>query len=184
MQDNLLTKLRTEEIYSNKFSKRSEQKAAGLSTGKVSVSFGYPLNSSLEKQLLASLRILVVEDDYFCQCIIKSMIDQRQIILAENGRNALDLLKLNTFDLILMDLDMPVMDGYTTIEMIRNELGITIPIIIVSGSTDPIALEKALKAGANDFLAKPYSSAEMSRVIVKNLGHTPGPVIPPLHGQL
>jgi len=56
--------------------------------------------------------------------------------------------------------------------MIRNELGITIPIIIVSGSTDPIALEKALKAGANDFLAKPYSSAEMSRVIIKNLANT------------
>ena len=132
----------------------------------------YPLNSAPEIQLPANLRILVVEDEYFSQCIIKSMMDQRQIILAENGRNALDLLKLNAFDLILMDLDMPVMDGYATTEMIRNKLGITIPIIIMSGSTNPIAAEKALKAGANDFLAKPYSSADMSRVITKNLGNT------------
>lgn len=100
------------------------------------------------------------------------MIDQRHIILVENGRNALDLLKLNTFDLIMMDLDMPDIDGYTTIEMIRNELGITIPIIVVSGSADTAAAEKALKAGANDFLAKPYSSAQLTRVIVKNLGDT------------
>ena len=184
MFDYFLTKLQAEDIYLNQLSKQPAQEAAGLSSGKLLCVIRPPLNSSHKINLPSNLRILVVEDEYFSQCIIKFLMDQRQIILAENGRNALDLLKLNTFDLILMDLDMPVMDGYTTIEMIRNELGITIPIIIVSGSTDHIALEKALKAGANDFLAKPYSSSEMFLVIVKNLGRTPGPALPTLHGQL
>ena len=172
MFDYFLTKLQAEDIYLNQLSKQPAQEAAGLSSGKLLCVIRPPLNSSHKINLPSNLRILVVEDEYFSQCIIKFLMDQRQIILAENGRNALDLLKLNTFDLILMDLDMPVMDGYTTIEMIRNELGITIPIIIVSGSTDPIALEKALKAGANDFLAKPYSAIEITRVILKNLGNT------------
>ncbi len=172
MRDNPMKKLQEGEIYSKQLSKRAEHEADGFSTGKLFVSSGRPLNSSPEIQLPANIRILMVEDEYFSQCIIKSMIDQRHIILVENGRNALDLLKLNTFDLIMMDLDMPDIDGYTTIEMIRNELGITIPIIVVSGSADTAAAEKALKAGANDFLAKPYSSAQLTRVIVKNLGDT------------
>ena len=172
MHDNLLKKLQTEEIYSKQLSKQSVQEAARVSIGKLSVSSERPWNSSPEIQLPANLRILVVEDDFFSQCIIKSMIDPRQLTLAKNGRNALDLLELNAFDLILMDLDIPVLDGYTTTEMIRNELGINIPIIVVSGSIDPAAVAKALKAGANDFLAKPYSSAEINRVIVKNMGHT------------
>ena len=172
MFDYYLTKLWAHEIYPDQLSKQPEQEADGLSTGKPLCVIRPPLNSSPEINLPANLRILVVEDEYFSQCNIKFLIDQRQIIFAENGRNALDLLKLNAFDLILIDLDMPVMDGYATIEMIRNELRMTIPIIVVSGSTDPAAAEKALKAGANDFQAKPYSAVEMTRKILKSVCNT------------
>ena len=117
----------------------------------------------------ADLRILIVEDEHFYQCLLKSLMYKWCVRIAENGQVAIDILRRSNFDLILMDLEMPVLDGYRAARIIREELGIAVPIIAVSASTDPAAGEKVIEAGMNDFIAKPYYSVDLFRKIIKNL---------------
>ena len=127
-------------------------------------------NRLMKIDLPADLRILIVEDEYFYQCLFKSLMYKWQVRIAENGLIALDILRKHSFDLIVMDIEMPVLDGYETAKAIRNEMGIKIPIIAVSGTTDPSASEKIIEAGMNDFLPKPYYSATLYMKILKTLG--------------
>ena len=120
-------------------------------------------------------RILVVEDEPFNQIVFQTIIDPNQIILAENGKIAIDILRKNRFDLILMDIHMPVLDGYSTAKIIRDELGLATPIIAISADIGPGAHQRAIDAGMNDFLAKPYAFAELFKRILAIL-EPPAPV--------
>jgi PAS domain S-box-containing protein len=106
---------------------------------------------------IKNLRVLVVEDIALNQLLMKTLLDdfgfQREI--AENGKIAVELLKHKDFDIVLMDLQMPEMNGFEATEYIRNELKSNIPIIALTADVTTVDLEKCKLVGMNDYIAKP-----------------------------
>jgi PAS domain S-box-containing protein len=104
------------------------------------------------------LHILVAEDNNLNQELMKLLIGRlgHTCGIAENGKVALDMLKKNCFDLLLLDMQMPVMDGMETIVEIRKDPDIAhIPVIALTASAMKGDAERFLEAGCNDYLAKP-----------------------------
>ncbi|SOD92844.1 response regulator [Spirosoma fluviale] len=126
---------------------------------------------SVEPQLTATqnVRILVVEDNLInqklAQQVLKRLGYTSQIV--ENGQEALDLLKVTNFDLILMDIQMPIMDGYTTTRYIRTTLQSSVPIIAMTAHALASEREQCLQAGMNDFIPKPFQLDELQRIMRK-----------------
>ena len=123
--------------------------------------------------LLTGRRILVVEDNKVNQIIAQKFLKQWgiNITIAENGKEALKKLELDNFELILMDLQMPEMDGYETTKRIRssNTSYQNIPIIALSASAMLQIRDKALVIGMNDFVTKPFNPNELYAKILNLL---------------
>lgn len=103
--------------------------------------------------------ILVTDDEKTIRDIISYQLKKEQydVLTAENGQEALDLIKSNPVNLLILDLMLPDMDGY---EVIRN-VPTSLPIIIVSAKDDEISKIVALEMGADDYLSKPFSKVEL-----------------------
>jgi CheY-like chemotaxis protein len=110
------------------------------------------------------LQILLVEDDHFSQAIIGQMVANNgfKLQLAQTGKQALEMLQGQTFDVILMDVEMPDMDGYTTTEFIRKNLpnANNLPIIMITAGDQPRQAAESLLHGANSYLRKPFTERE------------------------
>jgi len=120
-------------------------------------------------------RILVAEDNIMNQKVAISLLknlNYKDVIIAENGRKAVELYKTQRFDLILMDGQMPEMDGIESTKIIRKlEAGIEqIPVIAVTASAMAGDRERFLKAGMNDYISKPLKKKELDKVITRNIG--------------
>ena len=116
------------------------------------------------------LKILLADDDPFNQHLIRKVVKDAGFMLdvAENGQVAIDKLQEQDYDLLLMDLEMPVMNGYETTSYIREHLGhkSNIPIIIVTNNNGSQEAAKCMLLGANTYLAKPFKSAQLLDEIV------------------
>ncbi|SDH11077.1 PAS domain S-box-containing protein [Flavobacterium omnivorum] len=112
--------------------------------------------SALDSEI-KNIKILVVEDIPLNQLLMKTLLDdfgfERDI--AENGKVAIEKLKDKEYDVILMDLQMPEMNGFETTEYIRNTLKSQIPIIALTADVTTVDLAKCKAVGMNDYLAKP-----------------------------
>ncbi|HEY6062571.1 MAG TPA: PAS domain S-box protein, partial [Chitinophagaceae bacterium] len=130
-----------------------------------------------------NIHVLVVEDIALNQLLMKTLLDdfgfERDI--AANGKIAIEKLQDNTYDIILMDLQMPVMNGLEATEYIRNKMNSTIPIIAITADVTTVDLEKCKAAGMNDYIAKPIDERLLySKIVglatkslpVKSNGHT------------
>ncbi|WP_452597429.1 7TM diverse intracellular signaling domain-containing protein [Pontimicrobium sp. MEBiC01747] len=111
-------------------------------------------------------KVLVVEDNVMNQLIIKRILKSSKLVeitVASNGKKALEVLKKETFDIILMDLQMPIMDGYEAASVIRNSsistISKDIPIIAVTADTTEFARDKVFNIGMNDYITKPINKA-------------------------
>lgn len=117
---------------------------------------------------IKNLKVLVVEDMALNQLLMKTVLDdfgfERDI--AENGKIAIEKLKNNTYDIILMDLQMPEMNGFDATEYIRNTMKLTIPIIALTADVTTVDLEKCKAVGMNDYLAKPIDERLLYSKIV------------------
>jgi signal transduction histidine kinase len=105
-----------------------------------------------------NLQILIVDDEPVFRMIIKDILEDSgaTIFEAENGQEAIDIFDKTPLDLILMDLNMPVMNGFEAISLIREKLQDKfIPIITVNAFNDEKILQQALECGADDYLVKP-----------------------------
>jgi CheY-like chemotaxis protein len=104
-------------------------------------------------------KVLLVEDDVRNVFALTSVLEQRgaKLRIARNGREALTVLKEEpAFDVVLMDIMMPEMDGFTAMRAIREELALKkLPIIALTAKAMRDDQEMCLKAGANDYIAKP-----------------------------
>ncbi len=113
------------------------------------------------------VRILIVEDNRINQLLVKNMLKQFGFIhfqTADNGRAALQLLEEQTFDIILMDIQMPDMDGYEATRAIRNRLPVeirSIPIIALSADASETEKQRAREAGMDEYVVKPYTPEEL-----------------------
>ena len=109
-------------------------------------------------ELLEDKRVLLVDDDMRNAFALGRVLSERGIDVtkAENGQRALDLLAQQEFDLVLMDIMMPVMDGYEAIKRIRAELDLQhLPVIALTAKAMREDRDKCLQIGASDYLTKP-----------------------------
>lgn len=107
--------------------------------------------------MLDGIKILVVEDNLLNHKIVNFvLLRQRAIVkMAMNGKEAIALLKNTSFDMVLMDLQMPVMDGYDAIKYIRNEMKNSVPIIALTAGLFIDEVNECLSIGANACVSKP-----------------------------
>jgi CheY-like chemotaxis protein len=116
-----------------------------------------------------NVRVLVVEDHPINQKLMGVLLGRMdcQVSFCENGQLALDLVQQEAFDLILMDVNMPVMDGLTATRSIRQLPGARaqIPIVVVTADVMNEAREQALAAGANAFLSKPLEIEQLRAMV-------------------
>ncbi len=119
-----------------------------------------------------NVHILLVEDHLLNQQLALRLIRDFGFTasLAANGRLAVEILKTEKFDVILMDLQMPEMDGYDTAEYVRNKMKITTPIIALTAHTSAGERERCLQLGMNDYMTKPYRSKDLYYKIVRAIG--------------
>ena len=143
-------------------------------------------------------RILLVDDDPVNQMVALGLLRRHgwEAVAAANGKDALQILAKQSFDLILMDLQMPEMDGYQTASVIRQieaqsssasgarettdavgertgQRGGRVPIIALTTASQPGVREKCLTAGMDDYLTKPVSPADLYAAVEKYLGSNP-----------
>ncbi|PBQ30315.1 hypothetical protein CNR22_00580 [Sphingobacteriaceae bacterium] len=119
------------------------------------------LNSiKLEKARFDNLKVLIVDDNPINIKLIKGMFSEfkMQIETAENGLQAVEKVRQSTYDLVLMDIEMPEMSGYEASEHIRKTLGNNVPIIAMSAHAMSEEKERSLQLGMNDYISKPLKA--------------------------
>lgn len=123
---------------------------------------------------LQGKKVLLVEDNEMNQELAIELLQQAglSVVLAENGAIAVDLLRQDhSFDGVLMDCQMPVLDGYAATRMIRNELGLTeLPVLAMTANAMEGDRQLALAAGMNDHIAKPLNITTMFSTMAKWFG--------------
>ncbi|EPR67679.1 Signal transduction histidine kinase [Cyclobacterium qasimii M12-11B] len=123
---------------------------------------------------LENKNVLIVEDNALNQMVLKILIGNwknSRFEIANNGQEAIDLLKAQPFDVVLMDLQMPVMDGYEATTAIRAGAAGTamskVPIIAVTADVTQKARFRVLEVGMDDYMTKPINKEELYNKIKK-----------------
>ena len=120
---------------------------------------------------LEGMRILVVEDNRINRMLAFSLLSKWGVSYdwAEHGEEAISLIKENSYDLILMDMQMPIMDGLEATEKIRNEMHLDIPIIALTANAFKDDAQKCLESGMNDVVTKPFEPSLLYNKILKQI---------------
>jgi CheY-like chemotaxis protein len=115
------------------------------------------------------LRVLAVEDNVVNQKLLFIMLEKMgcQVELASNGQEGVDKARSNSFDLILMDLQMPVLGGLDATRILRNEFKMQLPIIALTAAAMKEGQQASLDAGMNDFLTKPVRVEKLKATILQ-----------------
>ncbi|WP_343617227.1 ATP-binding protein [Flavobacterium sp.] len=123
---------------------------------------------------LGRLSILLCEDNYLNQKLAQNVIEGFgfKIDIAENGSQGIEMLAHGEYDLMLMDLQMPIQDGYQTTKYIRKEMNNPIPIIAMTAHSLAGELHRCLDAGMNGYLPKPFKQHELLEAIKSVLKKT------------
>ncbi len=128
---------------------------------------------SLKSKIVNELKILLVEDNDINRLYAKSILKQWNCVIdiAENGLVAIEKIKNNFYDVVLMDVQMPVMDGYEATKAIRRMDSPMrhAPIVALTANATKTDIEKCLSSGMNDYLPKPFTPDDLYRKIFNNL---------------
>jgi CheY-like chemotaxis protein len=128
-------------------------------------------------QKLKGFTVLVVEDNELNQLVAKGFLEYggAAVAIANHGKEALDMLCKQSFDCVLMDIQMPVMDGLEATQMIRaNPQWTNMPVIAVTANADQNHRDLCRNAGMNDFLAKPIDPDLLVGTLLKWLAPKQG----------
>jgi len=123
-----------------------------------------------DRAALAGTHVLLVEDNPFNQELARDLLGRAQVVVqvANNGREAIDVLARERFDAVLMDCQMPVMDGYAATRELRGHpQWRDLPVIAMTANAMVGDREKALAAGMNDHIAKPIDVTEMFATLAR-----------------
>jgi PAS domain S-box-containing protein len=121
-------------------------------------------NSDLEEDTeieldneIKEIKVLVVEDVKLNQLLLGTILDDFRFAwdMADNGKIAIEKLQTTAYDIILMDLQMPIMNGFEATEYIRNKMNLQIPIIALTADVTTVDVDKCKFAGMNDYISKP-----------------------------
>jgi two-component system, sensor histidine kinase and response regulator len=135
-----------------------------------------PAVASVKPQRLAGLHVLVVEDNLLNQQVAQELLNAEGALveLAANGQLGIDAIAKTPrpFDVVLMDLQMPIMDGYTATHIIRHGMGLrNLPIIAMTANAMATDREACLAAGMNDHIGKPFDLAHLVRILQSQVRH-------------
>lgn len=138
---------------------------------KTNQSISQELNFSIDQGSLFGCKILLVEDNKINRLIAGKSIESLGCFYdeAENGEKAIELLQTNSYDLILMDIQMPVMDGVEATRFIRNNLNIETPIVALTANAFKHDLDHYEEVGMNDHIIKPFEEEDFFYKIAKNI---------------
>ncbi len=122
-------------------------------------------------RLIKNTKVLIVEDMPLNQLLMKTILIDFgfQFDIADNGKIAIEKLQQNNYDIILMDLQMPEMNGFEATEYIRNKMNSQIPIIALTADVTSVDVEKAKTIGMNDYISKPIDEKLLYSKIIKYL---------------
>ncbi|MEE8423190.1 MAG: ATP-binding protein, partial [Thermodesulfobacteriota bacterium] len=129
----------------------------------------YPVLKETEQLSCEGIRVLAVEDNLVNQKLVNVLLKNWGCVidLANNGHEAVEKVKENKYDLVLMDLLMPVMDGLQATRIIRKDISKDLPIIALTAAAMEKDEEKGLSAGINDYLLKPIEPEKLKEIIFK-----------------
>jgi PAS domain S-box-containing protein len=124
-------------------------------------------NQQITQNIFKGCKALLVEDNEMNRFIAIQSLDYLgfETTEAENGKVAIDLVKQNTYDIILMDIQMPVMDGVEATIYVRETLGLKTPIVALTANAFKHDIELYLHKGMNDFITKPYDEQDFFQKI-------------------
>ncbi len=122
-----------------------------------------------EELACKGLKILVAEDNHINQKLARALLGNLgcEVDLASNGEEAVEKMRKNKYNLCLMDVWMPIIDGITATEIIRREISKKIPIVAMTAAAMKEDRERCLAAGMNDYLSKPVNPAKLKEKILK-----------------
>ena len=128
--------------------------------------------SMFDTQILSGKKILVVDDNEMNRVVATTILSNFGAVTLEalNGKESVDMLESDIVDLVLMDIQMPVMDGIEATQYIRKEISETLPVIALTANAIKGANEKYISMGMNDYLSKPFTENDLINICAKWLG--------------
>ncbi|MES1214107.1 MAG: ATP-binding protein [Bacteroidota bacterium] len=123
------------------------------------------------KEFLNKAKVLIAEDNVMNQQLMKHLMNNWQFDfdIVGTGKEVVNAVKEKSYDIILMDIQMPEMDGYTSTGILRNELQSNIPVIAMTAHAMAGEKEKCLSFGMNDYISKPIKETELYNLILQYL---------------
>ena len=132
-----------------------------------------PAAAAAQANRLQGVHFLLVEDNLLNQAVARGILEHAGATLdvAGDGQQAVDQLRARaaSYDMVLMDMQMPVLDGFSATRMIRDELRLSLPVIAMTAGVLASERHRCTEAGVTDFVAKPVVVEEMMAVIERNL---------------
>jgi len=126
-----------------------------------------------ERPRLSGARLLLVEDNELNQFVARGLLERAgaTVDIAGDGQQAVDKLRADPgrYDVVLMDMQMPVLDGVSAARLIRDELKLTLPVLAMTAGVMESERDICMAAGMDDFIAKPIDVAQMLAVIARHL---------------
>lgn len=152
----------------------SVKQKAHLPTGKKVLSNREVKKSRLSEPLFGTLRVLVADDNILVRTCLLALLERWKVTftICDNGRTAWEALQEDKYDLVLIDLQMPFMDGHEVVERLRsstNNQNRLIPVVAMTASTEVQDYHQIMEAGANDYLNKPLQAEELFRTITRQV---------------
>jgi signal transduction histidine kinase/DNA-binding response OmpR family regulator len=128
-----------------------------------------------EQVPLQKIKVLIAEDNLMNQQLVRHLMKSWSIdhMIVNNGNEAVEALREAAYSIVLMDIQMPEMDGYTTTTVIRNELKSDVPIIAMTAHAMVGEKEKCLQLGMNDYVSKPIKETLLYNIIARHAQHIP-----------
>ncbi|MCA9385524.1 PAS domain S-box protein [Candidatus Dojkabacteria bacterium] len=125
----------------------------------------------IDDQFLHGKQCLIVEDNSFNQLILEGLLQKwgASVTVAGNGKKALAILKEQTYDILLIDIQMPEMDGLEVTRIIRQELKLDVPIIAISAHTQKQDKKRAKSLGMDAYITKPVDALKLRSILLKHL---------------
>jgi CheY-like chemotaxis protein len=129
-------------------------------------------NFAFDADMLANKKILVVDDNKMNRLVAATILKNMGAIISEavNGQEAIDALVIEMADLVLMDIQMPVMDGVEAIGIIRKQISKSLPVIALTANAIKGDNDKYIQAGMSAYLSKPYKEKDLLNMVAFWLG--------------
>ncbi|WP_336718811.1 PAS domain-containing hybrid sensor histidine kinase/response regulator [Chryseobacterium mucoviscidosis] len=146
------------------------------------ISIFLDMNKSIEKSesknievkehiSIEGTRVLLVEDNELNQLVAENSLTHFgcEVIKADNGKMAVEILSKQQFDIILMDIQMPELDGIEATKILRQEFRLGTPIIALTANAFKTEIDNCIAAGMNSYITKPFDEDELLKIIYKNI---------------